>query len=67
MKRLKKIKELAIAAWQALNDKEIANHEKKNDVASFIKFLDKLLIAIYVIFGIFSFIGVYFFITRAIL
>ena len=67
MKRLEKFKKLAKAVWQQLNDKEIAAIERDEDVSTFNAFVDKLIIVVYAIFGIFSFISLSLFITRVIL
>ena len=67
MKRLKKYKELAKAAWQQLNDKEIAKVEKAEDVKAFNEFFDNLVMICYVIFGIFGFVSLSLFTTRVIL
>ena len=41
MKRLKRYKELAKAAWQQLSDKEIAKAEREKDIKAFGEFLIK--------------------------
>ena len=66
MKRLNKYKKLARAAWRSLNDKEISEIEKVKDAKAFSEFFDKVLIFLYVIFGIFSFISLSLFTTRVI-
>ena len=67
MKRLVKYKELAKAAWQQLNDKEIAKAERADDVKEFNAFFDKIITLCYVIFGIFGLISLSLFTTRVIL
>ena len=67
MKRLKRYKELAKAAWRQLNDKDITKAESDKDVKAFNEFFDKLLTLCYVIFGIFGFISLSLFTTRVIL
>lgn len=67
MKRLKKYKEIARAAWQRLNDKEVAKAEKERDIKAFNDFFDKLVTLCYVLFGIFGFISLSLFTTRVIL
>ena len=67
MKRLKRYKELAKAAWRQLNDKDIAKAERDKDVKAFNEFFDKLLTLCYVVFGIFAFISLSLFTTRVIL
>ncbi len=66
MKRLKRYKELAKAAWQQLSDKEIAKAEREKDIKAFGEFFDKILLLCYVIFGIFGFISLSLFTTRVI-
>ena len=67
MKRLKKYKELAMTAWQRLNDKEIAKVAKEKDIKAFNDFFDKLVTLCYVLFGIFGFISLSLFTARVIL
>ena len=67
MKRLKRYKELAKAAWRQLNDKDIAKAERAKDIKAFNEFFDKLLTLCYVIFGIFGFVSLSLFTTRVIL
>ena len=66
MKTYKKYKELAIAYWEALNDNNLTEAEKKNDAQAFNKFLNNFMVCVYFIFGIFSLISLYFFTTRVI-
>ena len=67
MKRLKKYKELAKAAWRQLNDKEIAKVEKAKDVEVFNEYFDKFVTLCYVIFAIIGFVSLSLFTTRVIL
>ena len=67
MKRLKRYKELAKAAWRQLNDKGNTKAERDKDVKAFNELFDKLLTLCYVVFGIFAFISLSLFTTRVIL
>ena len=66
MKTYVKYKELAIAYWEALNDNNLTEAEKQKDVQAFIAFFNKFMYIVYGIFGLFSFVSVYFFVTRVI-
>ena len=66
MKIYKKYKELAVAYWEALNDNNLTELEKKRDKQAFMKFFDNFMILVYFIFGMFSLISLYFFTTRVI-
>ena len=67
MKTYLRYKKLAIAYWEALNDNSLTRAEKQKDARAFMKFFNKFLIVVYFIFGTFSLISFYFFITRVIL
>ena len=58
MKRLKRFKELAIAAWQQLNNKKIAASEKSKDIKVFNNFVNILIVIIYIFFGTFGLISI---------
>jgi len=67
MKRWKNYKELAVLIYEGLNNKNLSNAEKQNDIKLFGKFITNTTNALYFLFGIFSLISIYYFITRAIL
>jgi len=67
MKKWKNYKELAVLIYEALNNKNLSNAEKQNDVKIFGKFMASIVNILYFLFGIFSLISIYYFITRAIL
>ena len=66
MKTYKFYKELAIAYWEALNNDNLTEAEKKRDAQAFTKFLNNFILFIYSVFGVFSFASLYFFLTRVI-
>ena len=66
MKTYKLYKELAIAYWEALNDNNLTEAEKKRDTQAFTKFLNNFILFIYSVFGAFSLVSLYFFATRVI-
>ncbi len=66
MKTYEKYKELAIAYWEALNDNNLTEAEKQKDIQAFGKFFNKFMIFVYIIFGTFSLVSLYFFTTRVI-
>ena len=66
MKTYKLYKELAIAYWEALNDNNLTEAEKKRDSQAFTKFLNNFILFIYSVFGLFSLVSLYFFATRVI-
>jgi len=67
MKRWKNYKELAVLIYEALNNKNLSNAEKQNDIKLFGKFVTDIINILYFLFGMFSLISIYYFITRAIL
>ena len=66
MKTYKKYKELAVAYWEALNNDNLTEAEKKKDAQAFSEFFDNFLFCVYFLFAIFSLISLYFFTTRVI-
>jgi len=64
MKTYEMYKELAIAYWEALNDKNLTEVEKQKDAKLFNQFFEKVLFFIYFCFSTFSLVSLYFFITR---
>ena len=66
MKTYKFYKELVIAYWEALDDKNLTDYEKKKDAAALSNFFNFCLKTGYAIFGAFSLVSTYFFVTRVI-
>ena len=66
MKTYKKYKELAVTYWEALNNNNLTKDERQKDIQNFNKFFDNFILCVYFVFGVFSLISLYFFITRVI-
>ena len=66
MNTYKLYKKLAIAYWEALNDNNLTEAEKKRDAQAFTKFIDNFILLLYSVFGVFGLVSLYFLATRVI-
>jgi hypothetical protein len=66
MKTYLRYKKLAITFWEALSSNNLTKAEKQKDARAFNIFFDKFMVLVYFCFSTFSFISLYFFITRVI-
>jgi hypothetical protein len=66
MKTWQRIKSSLESFWQPLDNEYMNSQQKKRDVRAFLKVYDKFLKIVYILFGMFSLISIYFFTTRVI-
>lgn len=67
MEIYKKIKSFAITVYRDLNNNNLSTEQKKKDKELFFKWWNYFVNVLYIVYGLFSIVSIYFFTTRVIL
>ena len=67
MEIYRKIKSLAITVYRDLNNKNLSPEQVQKDKELFFKWWNYFVNVVYIVYGLFSIVSIYFFTTRVIL